>query len=253
MNEEAAEVLERKLEALKRQFEALREADNRMARALSKRPFERLTVGDFELLAGNEEENETLVRLIDAGHALRLYKGDGDGKSWTTPLHFICSFGRHRLLQRVLQKEHHNPDILRLPCDSGNDTAIETYLYGVVENLVSAYCEKPDDLRQSIRSEDVDEIVEEISKFVCTALQSGKITVHEVNAATYDYCSEEDDERFVHAITHAWNMRLAALWCLQTVTKAHGLGDGLMEPMAHVLQYAWELPRFQQQVKKSKC
>jgi hypothetical protein len=252
MNEEEEE-LERKLEAFKRQFEAFHEAENRMAHALSKIPFERLTVGDFELLAGNGEENETLVRLIDDGHALRLYKGDGDGKSWTTPLHFICSFGRHRLLQRVLQKESANPDILRLPCDSDNDNAIETYLYCVVENLVSAYCEKPDDLRQSIRSEDVEEIVEEISKFVCTALQSGKITVHEVNAATYDYCHEEDDERFVHAVTRTWSTRLAALWCLQTVTKAHGLGDGLMEPMAHVLQCTWELPRDQQQVKKSNC
>ena len=84
MNEEAAEELERKLEALKRQFEVLHEADNRMARALSKLPFERLEVGDFELLAGNEEENETLVRLIDAGHALRVYKGEGGPKSWTT-------------------------------------------------------------------------------------------------------------------------------------------------------------------------
>lgn len=248
---EAEEELERKLEALKRQFEALREADNRMADALNKLPFERLEAGDFELLAGNEEENKTLVRLIDAGHALRLYKGEGDPKSWTTPLHFICSFGKHRLLHRVLQKERHNPDILRLPCDSGNDNAIETYLYGVVENLVSAYCEKPDDDRQSIRSEDIEEIVEEISKFLCTALQSGKIAVHEVNAATYDYCQEEDDERFVHAVTRTWSTRLAALWCLQTVTKAHGLGDGLMEPMAHVLQCAWILPRLEQ-VKKSK-
>jgi len=238
---EEEQELDRRFEAFRREFEMLREAELRCVRLLNDVPVERLTACDLESLAEVEEENATLVRMIEDGHALRMYKGDDGITRWTTPLYWICTFGKHRLFRRVLERERNNPHILHIPCDSDNDNAIQTYLCGVVDNLVSCYI-RDGDAHRVLCKEDSDEVAHEISKFVCPALQTGKITVQEVNDAADVYCSEDGDELFVHTVTRAWSTRLATLWCLQVVTKANSLGDGLAEPMGRLLKHVWDHP-----------
>lgn len=206
-----------------------------------RQPTEQLTAHHIETSVDDDRGKYRLIfRLIDEGNELIPFKYSERSSDWDSAFHFICSYGRRRLMRAVLKKRVNEPDILRIPLGKDGRNAVETMMsYVFTEDFPEDY------------DGDEELIHYKISTHIAILLQSGKTTTAELIRASEKYCAIEDR---VARVIRAWNARLAAIWCCMRAG-----GDGAFKDIAgllgHILQRTWAFGEKKKQIiyKRKNC
>jgi hypothetical protein len=212
--------------ALRAEFAILDEERRERYRQSQNAPIEELTPCDLERATEDQREDYSLLRrLVDDGHALRRFYSR-NGMQWTTPFHYICSFGKRRLIRRVLKKHADDPNLLRVQLSDDEGNAVEILLYYTPEYVVGQY------------EGDEERIHHKMSTTICFMLQSGKTTTAEVLQAIEEWCDTDYEDR-VERVVRTWCTRIAAMWCCMAAEGRHAGFRDVAAPLGHILQRSW--------------
>jgi hypothetical protein len=222
MLDDAAE----RLNAAQRAWVALDDAIERTLEWALRQPTEQLTAHHIETSVDDDRGKYRLIfRLIDEGNELIPFKYSKRSSDWDSAFHFICSYGRRRLMRAVLKKRANEPDILRIPLGKDGLNAVETMMrYVFTEDFPEDY------------DGDEELIHYKISTHIAILLQSGKTTAAELIRASKKYCTI--DVRVARVI-RAWNTRLAAIWCCMRASGAHAGIENIAGLLGQILQRNW--------------